>query len=235
MCADLIDYDDGGCPHGVIEGICQDCQVEYSVLISAPKSGVPRNVDLDVTKVVDELTEHYSNLLCSKKLASGFHLPDHPFSLEIAAGDRPTPGFIHHDFRLLDDIEIICDARHELYDLVGEQKLSAIRATHILEHFPYADTVNILRQWRKMLVIDGTIVIEVPNLTWQARAYARGEIDASEFVYYAYGGQDYEGNFHYAAFDQKLLSTKLEESGFIGINIVDIGQVLVATAINPSV
>lgn len=166
------------------------------------------------------------------KLASGFHLPDDPFPLEIAAGERPTPNFIHNDARVLPDIEIICDAREDLFSVIGSERVSHIRACHVLEHFPYNETVNVLALWRRMLVRSGIIYIEVPNLSWQVRAFQNGEIDAEKFIYFAYGEQNYEGNFHFAAFDVDLLKLRLEQAGFDHISITDIGQVLIANAFN---
>lgn len=168
----------------------------------------------------------------SPQLAGGFNLPDGPFPLEIAAGERPAPHFIHNDIRPLPDIEIVCDAREELFGLIGPNRLSHVRACHVLEHFPYDETVNVLSLWRALLVRTGTIYIEVPNLAWQTRAYQSGEIAAKEFVYYAYGEQNYEGNFHYAAFDEVLLKQRLEEAGFNAVSVTDIGQVLIANAFN---
>ncbi len=162
--------------------------------------------------------------------AGMFDIPDYPFPLEIAAGERPTPDFIHNDFRALPDIELVCDAREELLEIVGSERVSHLRACHVLEHFPYGETVNVLLLWKNLLVPGGSIHIEVPNLAWQVRACAAGEINSEEFVYFAYGEQNYEGNFHYAAFDEPLLRKRLEEAGFTNVGIVDIGQVLIANA-----
>lgn len=163
---------------------------------------------------------------------SFLNLPDEPFPLEIAAGERPTDGFIHNDARALTDIEIVCDAREELLRIVGQGGCSQVRACHVLEHFSYGETVNVLSVWRSMLAKGGYIHIEVPNLAWQTAAHANGEITDEEFVYFAYGEQNYEGNFHFAAFTSELLRRRLAEAGFINANVVDIGQVLVATATN---
>lgn len=157
-------------------------------------------------------------------------LPDQPFALEVAAGERPTDGFIHNDARPLDHIEIVSDAREELVNIVGTGRVSHLRACHVLEHFPYNETVNVLARWRTLLVSNGTIHLELPNLSWQVGALTRGEISPQEFVYYAYGEQNYTGNFHFAAFTEDLLRERLEQAGYTSINVVDIGQVLVATA-----
>lgn len=159
-----------------------------------------------------------------------FELPDTPFPLEIAAGERPTPGFIHHDARALPDIEIVCDMGDALVNILGSESVSAIRACHVLEHTPYHETVNLLRKWHSMLIDGAQIYIEVPNMWWQVNAVVSGEITPEEFVYYAYGEQNYPGNFHYNGFTSQILTKKLEEAGFRGVSIEDIGQVIIAHA-----
>lgn len=157
--------------------------------------------------------------------------------LEIAAGDRPTPGFIHNDLRPLEHIEIVCDClkiNEFLNDHgVGDKRFTAIRATHILEHFPYNDTVRVLLNWQDLLLPGGSIHIEVPNFSWQTRAHSDGVISDEEAVYYVYGEQNYDGNFHKAAFTEEIIRMKLRDAGFVNITVSDIGQVLIANANKP--
>lgn len=149
--------------------------------------------------------------------------------LELGSGANPTPGFVHLDNNPDFYPDILADASR-LTSVVDMQTVTELKANHILEHFSWRITVSILREWRQVLVDGGTIHIEVPNMEWQVKAYANGDIDAQEFVYYAYGGQDFAGNDHYAGFDYLLLRKVLSEAGFNNIVIQDVGQVLVADA-----
>lgn len=159
--------------------------------------------------------------------------------LELGAGEHPFlegDDWVHNDQRLLDHIETVGDANDPAYChlLVARHGLfDGIRATHLLEHFSYLVTVNILCLWYSMLRPGGELYIEVPNLEWQMRAYVDGEIDARKAVYYIFGGQDYEGNFHRAGFDLPLLTQVLREAGFEKIVVTSIGQVLCASAVKP--
>lgn len=169
----------------------------------------------------------------ASKLVVAFDLPDEPFPLEIGAGERPTPGFIHNDIRPLPDIEVVCDAGEQLVHVIGPGRVSELRACHVLEHFPYEETIPVLGYWKTLLTGGGRVHIEVPNMGWQTNAHSRGEITDEEFVYYAYGEQNYSGNFHCAGFTSNLLAKRLEQAGFENVNVTDIGQVLIATATNP--
>lgn len=152
--------------------------------------------------------------------------------LELGAGERPTVGFTHQDARRLDHIEIVCDVRD--IHLLQDRTWDLVRATHLLEHFSFRDTVTVLEEWRSLLGPGGGVYIEVPNGLWQAIARADGELTHAQFTEYAYGEQTYPGNYHYASFDEDLLEEVLLKAGFRGVIITDIGQVLIATARNPA-
>ena len=148
--------------------------------------------------------------------------------LEIGAGGRPTPGYIHQDIRALDDIEIVCDARDIELALHWYDPFDEVRATHVLEHFSYTEVVDVLKEWKKVLRGGGRIYIEVPNFDWQMRAYVSGEISIEEAVYFVYGEQDYSENSHMNGFNQESLRKALETAGFQIVTVSNIGQVLIA-------
>jgi len=150
--------------------------------------------------------------------------------LEIGAGENPTPGYIHNDMRALDDIELVCDAL-EIRELIGDHLFSEVKANHILEHFGRLKTVDVLTNWFNLLADGGRLHIEVPNFSWQTRAHHTGEISDEEAIYFVYGEQNHEGNFHMTAFTENYLKKCLNDAGFSSVSILDIGQVLVADAI----
>jgi predicted SAM-dependent methyltransferase len=154
--------------------------------------------------------------------------------LEIASGERPFEdgrGWVHNDHRALSHIEYVCDCRVELLEKLGRESCDELRAAHVLEHFGYTSTVDVLGLWKEMLKPGGKLHIEVPNMAWQIQAHSRGEITDEEFVYYAYGEQNYDSNYHCAGFTKVILRDQLEKAGFSHVTVTDIGQVLVALAI----
>jgi predicted SAM-dependent methyltransferase len=151
--------------------------------------------------------------------------------LEVAAGDRPTPGYVHHDARPLPDIEIVADM-WDLPNHLEEGCCEELRATHILEHFSHTDTMGVLLIWHRLLCPGGALHIEVPNLAWQAHEILRlHEFEhQAEIVRLMYGDQDYEGNLHKTGFTESLLRGHLASAHFGEIAVLDIGAVLVADA-----
>ena len=158
-------------------------------------------------------------------------LPEGFFRLEVGAGERQMDGYVHNDARDLDGIDIVSDCRGELYDLLGPSRVIEVRANHILEHFPFSESVYTLQLWQSLIVPGGKIHIEVPNMYWQAWAFANHQITADEYVEYVYGEQTYEGNFHFNGYSEDRLFQHLEEAGFTNVSIINIGQVLVATGV----
>jgi predicted SAM-dependent methyltransferase len=155
-------------------------------------------------------------------------------NLELAAGDRPTPGFVHHDARALNDIEIVCDIS-EIGDYILKESCQQIRATHFLEHISHLETVKTLKHWRDLLEPGGTLYIEVPNLTWQAHTILNPTVEwpQEKVIVLMYGDQDYEGNAHMTGFTENTLNQSLAASGYVDIHIQDVGMVLCSTAKNP--
>lgn len=159
--------------------------------------------------------------------------------LELGAGDRPTPGYIHNDERPLDDIEIVCKAEHIGW-LHDEKSYEVIRATHLLEHFSWRDTVDLLKSWMRLLKPGGQLYLEVPNLTWQAKAILgqaagpNGEAyTMDEMVEFVYGSQDYSGNYHKTAFTTYLLRDKLLKAGYDEVWVEANQQIISGGGIRP--
>lgn len=159
--------------------------------------------------------------------------------IDIGSGERPYEdgrGWTHVDSREMPYGNVVCKAEH-LHSHFGEGTADEIVANHILEHFPYRDTVGVLLSWRHVLRDGGTLHIEVPNLTGQMEMLARGahgqehpaEND-EEVVRLMYGEQDHAGNYHYAAFTEALLRHRLGQARFRDVSTQDIGMVIVADA-----
>lgn len=159
-----------------------------------------------------------------------------PLYLDVGCGDRPYEDgihdWVHLDERPLPHVEYVGDAE-DLRKCVGETTCREILARHILEHFSWRDTVRILENWRSCLVPGGQLRIEVPNFEWQSMALASAERSDEEMVEYVFGSQDYPGNFHKAAFTPRLLAIKLAAANFDGIEIRDIGQVVLGSGYRP--
>lgn len=131
--------------------------------------------------------------------------------LVIGAGERRVEGAIHHDVMALPGIDIVCD----LFDLPKHTKVKydEIHMTHVLEHFPFSKTQDVLKILYDLLKTGGKVYIEVPNFYWHSLGILSNPLDR-RMVEYAFGGQLNEWDFHYNGFTPEILREDLILAGF---------------------
>ena len=137
--------------------------------------------------------------------------------IELASGERPYDGYFHCDERLLPATGMVC--RVECLPFVTDS-VEAILASHIIEHFSYLTVDKVLDEWYRALKPGGDILIITPNFGYVAHGYTDGSMDYTEARNRMFGGQDYEGNYHYNMYDTKSMQKALETSGFKNVRDV---------------
>ena len=90
-----------------------------------------------------------------------------------------------------------------------------IRASHILEHFSYRDTVKVLHNWVDKLKVGGPIKIAVPDATKIMKSYLDGSDDIA--MTYLLGGHVDENDHHEAIFDEETLKFVMGRAGLENI------------------
>ncbi|MBV5347125.1 methyltransferase domain-containing protein [bacterium] len=143
------------------------------------------------------------------------------YTLNIGCGDRT---YIEYpagyeccnvdERRELRNVDVVCDVTN-LSEFTNAS-FDYILASDILEHFPLKKTVDILREWCRVLKVGGNIEFRVPNLSAICNHYI-GHGDATHVSWLLYGGQDYPGNFHYVCFNRKMLTELCEQVGLVAI------------------
>lgn len=130
-----------------------------------------------------------------------------PVRLNLGAGDKPLEGFVDLDRK----------SGQEAYPLdYAEESVDEIRASHVLEHFPYGKVIEVLKHWVSRLKPGGLLRVAVPNFQWIAKHYLDGE--PIHVQGYTMGGQTDENDFHQAIFDRELLTEAM-----INVNLERIG------------
>lgn len=129
---------------------------------------------------------------------------------------------IQHDIRNL-PLPILSES----YDLVY--------MSHILEHIPWFQTVEVLIEIKRILKKNGRIEIWVPDLKKLVEAYLNPALVENDGWYrynpekhptkwfngrlFTYGPE--EENWHRAAFDAEFLKYNLQEAGFKNISLLN--------------
>lgn len=138
--------------------------------------------------------------------------------LILCAGDRQFEGCKHHDVRPLDGIDYVCDF-YSIPETIKDT-FDEIQFTHALEHFPTKETQKVLGIIHNLLNTDGKLYLEVPNFQWHA-SLLLNEGRERDAVYYAFGGQLDQWDFHKTGFTENILREELEKAGFKDITIVN--------------
>lgn len=97
----------------------------------------------------------------------------------------------------------------------ADNSVAEIRASHIVEHWPFKETLNVLTEWVRVLAPGGWLKIAVPDFEWIAQAYL--EKQQVPLQAYVVGSQTDDHDFHKAVFDKPSLRQLMTDAGLINI------------------
>lgn len=125
--------------------------------------------------------------------------------IDLGAGEVSPPGYIP------------MGRAHgsEVYPLpsLADGSCEAVRASHVLEHFPHAQIPQVLAEWARVLKPGGTLKVAVPDFTKVARGYlARADQPTEQWIM---GGQSQPDDYHKALFDEGRLGAALAGAGLM--------------------
>lgn len=122
--------------------------------------------------------------------------------LNIGAGSTVLPGFTAIDRKL----------GSEAYPLpYPDGAVDEIRASHILEHFTFADAQTALKEWVRVLKPGGRIRLAVPDLD------AHDKADPDEWPFIILGGQTGPDDIHRSAWNENRLRAHMEAFGLTDV------------------
>lgn len=127
--------------------------------------------------------------------------------LNLGAGDIVIPGYINLDAKFGDAIYPL--------EKFADGSVDEIRASHVLEHFPHHQVLDVLREWVRVLKPNGVLKVAVPNLDAIIAGYQQGDPLTQAYLM---GGQVDDRDFHKAAFNADTLSDLLRQAGLLSVN-----------------
>lgn len=139
--------------------------------------------------------------------------------LHLGCGCVLIPGFINLDIRFneqtkVDHISLVypLDYDNNMFDLAY--------SSHVLEHFPRKQTLNILKEWVRVIKPGGILRLSVPDIAALIKIYRQTK-DLEQIIGPLYGNQDYMYNFHATTFDYDTLKILMEKAGLTAIHYWD--------------
>lgn len=134
-------------------------------------------------------------------------------AIRLLLGGRTTriSGFTNIDLFDGPDVDIRTDASD--LSMFKDGDVQEIYASHILEHFSHLKTVDVLKEWRRVLKRGGKAYIAVPDFDAMIKTYLKhGLTDWVRNM--LYGDQIYPLAFHYAPFTFASLAKAIHTAGF---------------------
>lgn len=136
--------------------------------------------------------------------------------LHLGCGDNILPSpFCNVDARDLPGVDTVApiyplvDFENEAYDLVY--------VSHVLEHFSHQATLNVLKEWCRVIKPGGILRLSVPSFENIVKIYEKsGKL--ANVLGIVCGGQTYPHNYHYSIFDRATLTQLMEDAGLTAIH-----------------
>lgn len=141
-----------------------------------------------------------------------------PFGLNLGSRDESVNGYKNMDIEKHPGVDYVGDVAD--LSRFSDDSINGIVASHILEHFSHNDTLDVLREWRRVLIPGKTLKLAVPDFARIVEIYQKVGID-QWLLDYLHGGQEYETAKHLISFDEKSLAGLLLKAGFSDAYRVD--------------
>lgn len=135
--------------------------------------------------------------------------------LEIGANVKPQAQYLFPDAKILTmdiDKQLKPDIVMDAGKMNFVEKFDAILASHVLEHFPYYNVVDVMQRWANALVVGGELHILVPSWEWSARQVL-SENPSPALFGHTFAGQTTEWDLHRCMFTMRRLRAVFEKVG----------------------
>lgn len=139
--------------------------------------------------------------------------------LNLGCGHVPLDDYVNVDMRELPGVDVVAPVDELPFEAATVRE---IFSSHVLEHFPLEQLRRrLLPYWVSMLAPGGTFRAVVPDAEAMVRRHHDGEIPFEQFREVFFGGQEYEGDFHFNMFTTESLSELLRGAGLVEVRIED--------------
>lgn len=130
--------------------------------------------------------------------------------------------YLNVDGRELPGVDVIADATHLPFEA---NELLEIHSAHLVEHFSsHMMERVVLPYWFSLLKSGGTLTTVAPDGAAMLTAVNSGDMPFDDFREVLFGGQEYEGDFHYNLITPESWSDNLNAAGFVKIKVEYAGK-----------
>jgi predicted SAM-dependent methyltransferase len=138
--------------------------------------------------------------------------------LNLGARTTKIPGFKNVDIKKMPGVDIVADLSMLP---IRDNSADEIYASHCLEHFSHTKTLDVLKEWHRVLKVGGKISIAVPDFDQAIKVYNKIGFMSDFIKNLLWGDQIYREAYHYTCFTYKTLLSLLSEAGFRKIKKIE--------------
>lgn len=142
--------------------------------------------------------------------------------LNVGSGSLAVEGYVNVDGRAINGVDVVAEVGDLPFD---DGTVEEVRSAHVLEHFPKEELRRrVLPHWVAKLRPGGTFRAIVPDAVSMMDAWSEGTLTFEDLREVTFGGQDYEGDFHFTMFSVDSLTALLEGAGLVDVRVVEAGR-----------
>lgn len=137
--------------------------------------------------------------------------------LHLGCGKRYLEGYIHVDVDKYDHIDYVSNINK--LNMFPNEFATLIYASHCIEYFDRVEIIEVLKEWKRVLLPGGILRVAVPDFEALIKVYGIGN-DLKNVLGPLYGRWSIGENkfiYHKTVYDLNSLTTLLEDAGFIQI------------------
>jgi predicted SAM-dependent methyltransferase len=169
----------------------------------------------DPSKMLDAQTE----ILAADKVAAA---RAEGARINLGCGHIPLDGYLNVDRRALTGVDIVAEVHKLPFE---KDELAEVFSSHLLEHFPHEQLRReLLPYYFTLLRPGGKFTAVVPDAEAMIREYTAGNYPYKDMRDVVYGGQDYDGDFHFNMFTPESMTEYFVEAGFTNVLLVAGGR-----------
>jgi predicted SAM-dependent methyltransferase/glycosyltransferase involved in cell wall biosynthesis len=153
--------------------------------------------------------------------------------LNLGCGGKSVDGFVNVDIYKSPKIEEVFDMGDIPY---LDNTIGAIYSEHALEHVSFERVEEVLKEWNRVLIPGGELILYMPDFELCCQEYLRAPLEHPHFMntrawfkYTIYGiqksqgGEPDEAQFHLSGYSKEEIRVVVERNGFIVDKIENYG------------
>ncbi len=128
--------------------------------------------------------------------------------LHLGCGNMILDGYINCD--LYTNAQVICDIKQLPYE---DNSIDEIYNCHVIEHLDFFEGQNAIREWHRVLIPNGKLIIETPDLIETCKALL---VSDCKYMLYSqlFGDPWIPGQVHKFLYSEEQLVWTLKNNGF---------------------